>query len=274
MTLVAFFVRLLARILEWVGSLFTRLSIVLSSIFPVLFSPAQLTRLTQRHYLLNYSEAFVTQGLDMLDAYLEPHELDLMDRHDVHTGRMLVMGAGYGREAVALARRGLTVVGADTNYAALRLAIRMAESAKVSARFQQADFLALPYAPASFNYALLSNTMYSAIPGRSQRQAWLKDLGRLLKPKGLLFLSFYSRPPHHQTSRFGAFHARLRILLAKLPGANRDYQMGDEYPGDSFAHFFQSERELREELDGAGAVLRELNWSHGFAVISYTPQEF
>ena len=82
-------------------------------------------------------------------------------------GKILVLGTGIGRESIALAKRGLHVVGLDISHAALRMAAQITRTAGVPIAFVQANFLALPAHPAQFDYILLPSIMYSSILSRS-----------------------------------------------------------------------------------------------------------
>jgi len=183
---------------------------------------------------------------------------------------MLAMGTGWGREALAIARRGVTVVGVETNPVAVRETHRYARQAGIPAHFHRADFTALPYADASFDYALLATTMYSAIPGAEGRQTWLGKLGRLMKDGGLVLLSFEREL--HPPSRTRAIGRPLIALLQKLPGANRGYRDGDSYSAEHYMHAFQNAEEIRAELAGAGVSIRELGWVKGYAIVTFPVQ--
>ena len=271
MSMVGQCIRLLARSCEFLGSGFYRLAHFFGGFLPVLFSSEQLSSLVRNNYRSVYSNEQAQRQLAEGEQYLylEPWETEVLDRYKVHSGSMLVLGSGWGRESIAIARRGVTVVGVDANEVAMHTVQQVAQKLGVPAHFHQADFLELPYAAASFDYALLSATMYSAIPGQSRRQTFLADLGRLLKPDGLAILSF--APEQRPVSRTKTICTRLNTVLAKLPGTNPAYQPGDDCGGGHFMHTFQDEDEIRQELMGAGVSIRELNWARGYAVVAYPP---
>lgn len=260
---------LLARSFKMVSTNFDRLASFLNGFLPVLFFPDQISARVRTHYRSVYAEIARKADLDWKkDCCLEPIETEILDRYRIHSGKMLVLGSGWGREAIAIAHRGVAVVGMDTNFAAVRTSRELAEAAGVSARFHQANLLELPYACSSFEFALLSSTMYSAIPSVSQRHAWLADLGRLLKPNGLVILSFLpERPP---VPRLRRLSTRLNTTLAKLPGTNTAYQPGDDWVGGHFIHWFKDMDEIRNELHGAGVAILEINWDKGMAVVTYS----
>lgn len=258
---------LFAQCLESVGSLFRLSAGLLNGFLPVFLTPARLTQLTQKCYCKTYTEEFSARIQIFDEQNLAPWETDILDRHNIRSGRMLVLGAGSGRETIAIARRGLEVIGVESNDMAVRAASSLAKRLGVRAHFHQADFLHLPYGPASFDYVLLSSIMYSAIPGMSLRQTWLNNLLRLLLPTSLVILSFETR--HAPRSRLGMVRIRLNQILAKLPGANSAYQIGDNCSSEHFLHEFQNEEEIRRELVGTGLVIMELNWPRGFAILTH-----
>lgn len=267
MYLVGYLVNVIATCLDAAGSFFHFLSSLLTGLLPALLPPTQLNALTRKRYSNTYAN---TETGFVETIGLIAWELDLLERHNIYSGCMLVLGAGCGRETIALARRGLTVVGVEANENAIRTASRLATRAGLQSHFHRADFLHLPYKPASFNYLLLSSIMYSAIPGRSLRQAWLRHLLNVLKPEGLAILSYEAR--HHPRSRLGALRVRIAQILSRLPGANPAYQPGDTYePWEHFIHAFQDEEEIRAEFIGAGVSIREVDWKRGVAVLAAQP---
>lgn len=146
-------------------------------------------------------------------------------RHQIVSGKILVLGTGIGRESIALAKLGLRVVGLDISRSALRMGAQTARFSGEPVTFAQADFLALPTHPARFNYILLPSIMYSSIPSRSWRQIWLRQLTGLLSANGLAILQFLvdSDP----SSRRKMVSETINRWLTRLPGTNRLYQPGD-----------------------------------------------
>ncbi len=264
MYVIGYLINIVAKCLDAIGAGFCFVSRLLTELLPALLTPARLNALTRArydHWHVN------TETRLAVGTGLHSWESDLLDQYNIRSGRMLVLGAGCGRETIALARKGLVVVGVEINPHAIHAASRLAGQSGVSAHFHRADFLRLPYKRASFDYLLLSSIMYSAIPGRSLRQESLRDMLRVLKPGALAILSFEAR--HHPRSRLGRLRTRITQALAGLPGANRAYQPGDacEQRGH-FIHTFQDKGELRTEFTGAGAGIREVDWTRGFAVLS------
>jgi ubiquinone/menaquinone biosynthesis C-methylase UbiE len=265
-------VYVVARCCEAGARFFASLSSFFDGLLPALLSPQEITSRVIRAYDTVYTAEATVRARDVvIDESLDAWEASVLDSYKICSGRMLVLGSGWGREAFAIARRGVTVVGIDANAAAVRAAQTRATAIGVPARFHQGNFIHLPYQPRSFEWVFLASIMYSAVPGRNVRQAWLRSIRQCLTQDGLVILSFtreYSPPTRARTllSRFNA-------LLRALPGANAACQAGDRYATGHFLHVFQSEDDIRNELTEAGAMVKELSWVHCYAVVSFPSRE-
>lgn len=258
-----------AETLERAGLLLYRMGAVLHDVLAALRSPADTAAAVRRYYQHTYysPDSSTPNVVRAIGYELERWEVDVCARYGVDRGRLLVLGCGWGREAIVLAERGAAVVGLDFHSGVLALARGAAEERKVPARFVRGDFLSLPCRASSFDYILMAGTMYSAIAGRAARRAWLRQLGQLVKPGGLVILSF--QPAHGSGGRLDRLAGKLKRRLAGLSGANSSYQDGDVYRRGHFFHLFQEEVELKQEFQEAGAVVRELCWPGQYAILSY-----
>lgn len=260
---------LIARVFECVGLRLYRVGNAVHNLLPVFLPPHESSALLGRYYTHTYySEESLgdPKSVETVGFELESWEVDVCNRYGLSSGRMLVLGCGWGREAIKIAERQVQVVGLDLHPAVLSIGSRVAAERKVPARFMRGDFLALPCKPGSFECVLLSGTMYSAIPGRETRQQWLRRVRGLCKPDGLIILSF--QIDTRADGRLDRLTERLRAALAGLPGTNPSYQKGDVCQGGHFFHLFQDETELKTEFDGAGVHVKELNWPHQYAVVT------
>lgn len=271
MFLHGFCMKNLALVARRIGRIFERSVLLFTGILPALLPPEALTKLARIHYDRSYDDAYLGFTGAAEEWPLEQWEEEVLARYHILSGTMLVLGMGTGRESIALAKRGLHVIGLDISRSALRMAAQAAQTAGVPVALVQADFLALPVHPASLDYILLPSIMYSAVPGRSRRQTWLRQLTGLLSPQGLAILQFFvdsvpstGRKPVAET---------INQWLARLPGTNRLYQRGDICPQGHFLHAFQNEQELRQELSESGVVLRDLNWHGQFLVVAASSGE-
>lgn len=262
---------LIARVCERVGLLLYRVGNAFHNLLPVFLPSRESSALLGRYYTHTYysKESLGDQhSLESVGFELEGWEVDVCQRYSISSGRMLVLGCGWGREAIGIAERQVPVVGLDLHPGVLSIGKRVATERKVPAAFIRGDFLAPPLKPVSCDHVLLSGTMYSAIPGRETRQQWLKGIRALCKPDGLIILSFQidTRPD----GWMDRLTDRVRALLLTLPGTNPQYQQGDVCQGGHFFHLFQDETELKAEFDGVGAHVKELSWPQRYAVLSFS----
>lgn len=244
-----------------------RIQQLLTGVLPAVASPDELTRYLQAHYGHTYRNAPAQYPEYSPIWALEPWEEDVLTHHMSSPGTVLVLGTGVGRESIGIAQHGYRVVGLELHFDALHWAIQRATARGASVWFLQASFLAIPLTPASVDYILLPSVMYSAIPGKLQRQTWLRSLRTSLKPQGRAILNFMvDREPESTTQRLTR---ALAGHIIKLPGANKSYQPGDTCHQSHFLHIFTIEEELRSEVSETGATIHALNWASGYVVLSW-----
>ena len=108
--------------------------------------------------------------------------------------RLIDIGGGPGRYAIALAQRGYQVTLVDLSNASLELARRKAAQAGVElAACVHANVLDLSaFQEAGFDSLLLLGPLYH-LHALTDRQAALRQAHRLLKPGGVVFASFITR---------------------------------------------------------------------------------
>lgn len=133
--------------------------------------------------------------------------------------RVLDVGCGTGVVALAAARRGAVVTGADLTPALLANARRNAELAGLGIDFQEADVEALPFDDASFDVVLSQfGHMFGPRPAIATG-----EMLRVLKPAGTI--AFSTWPPELYTGRMFALVGR---YLPPLPeGARSPVEWGD-----------------------------------------------
>lgn len=117
-------------------------------------------------------------------------------------GRLLDAGIGTGRNC-AYYPPGAEVSGIDTSPAMLDRARRRCPTVANAGRLFQMDVTALDFPAGSFDAATAS-FLFCVLPGELQTPA-LRELGRVVRPGGLIRLLEYARP-----------HDRLRRLITRL----------------------------------------------------------
>lgn len=128
-----------------------------------------------RHYsYAHYADATVAEGFDQLrfsgpiGTYLadEQRQLLLEALAPVTGRRVLDVGTGTGRAALALATAGATVVGLDASGEMLGVATRRAAEASLALGLGRADAHALPVATGSMDAAVSFRVLMHAVDWR------------------------------------------------------------------------------------------------------------
>ena len=116
-------------------------------------------------------------------------------------GRILDLGCGAGTNSLFLARSGYRAQGIDLAPAAIAAATRRAASSGLSAEFEVADALRLPFPRRRFDGAIDVGCFHTLpVPLRG---AYRRELARVLRPGGRYVLAWVAReytsalgPPH------------------------------------------------------------------------------
>jgi len=175
-------------------------------------------------------------------------EAQAIREHFPSSGRLLVLGAGGGREVVALDKLGYSVDGFEchpglvASAAGLLARIGAASSVRLSPRDSLPDGLA----QGPYDGIIIGWGAYMLIRGRARRIALLRQLHRRASGGAPLLVSFFAR---RGTSKYLQIAARVGNAVARLTGGER-VEVGDDLD-ENFFHRF-TEDEIREELDEAG----------------------
>jgi ubiquinone/menaquinone biosynthesis C-methylase UbiE len=145
----------------------------------------------QRSYLPAAGRDWLLPFYDPLSRLLGGDAIrrEFLERADLRSGmRVLDIGCGTGSLAVLIKRLhpNVEVVGLDPDPNALARAQRKAERAGVPIQLDQGFSDKLPYPNASFD-RVLSTLMFHHVP-RAEREPTLREVARVLKPGGALYL--------------------------------------------------------------------------------------
>jgi SAM-dependent methyltransferase len=127
-------------------------------------------------------------------------------------GRMIVLGAGRGHDALWFAAHGFEVVGVDFAPSAVEQARALAQDRQLTAQFEQHNIFELPsHWQHSFDY-VLEHTCFCAI-APDQRPAYVQVVQQLLNPTGQFIGLFWAHdrpggPP------FGSRVAEIQSLFS------------------------------------------------------------
>ncbi len=189
--------------------------------------------MTDLHLAADYWEQRYQDGRTGWDlGQPAPPFVRLLDSDQSPTpGRMAVLGAGRGYDALLFADRGFEVVGFDLAPSAIATATQQAQARHLSAQFLQRNIFELqPEFAGQFDY-VLEHTCFCAIDP-SQRTDYVQVVHTLLHPGGELIALFWAHqmpggPPFGATvdelhQRFTPFFDILQFAPAANSVAGRE----------------------------------------------------
>lgn len=167
--------------------------------------------------------------------------------------RITVVGAGAGREVIALARMGHEVDGFECNAALVEAGARLMAGEDGRAKL---ELLGREQLPGNACDALIMGwSSYMLIPGRNLRVATLRHLHTLLPVDAPLLVSFYSRGGHEpRFQRIARVANRIRNVLRRP-----EVEVGDDL-APNYVHWF-TRAEIEAELEAGG-----------FRMVAFQPQ--
>ena len=123
--------------------------------------------------------------------------------------RVLDLGCGTGTLVISLSQAcpEAEVIGVDADAAALGIAWRKARRIGVRICLQQANALRLPFASGSFD-CVVSSLFFHHLT-TSEKTLVLKEVGRVMKPGGHLFIADWGKP---STALMSALFGMVRLL--------------------------------------------------------------
>jgi len=155
-----------------------------------------------------------------------------------HHQKVLVAGAGGGREMIALARMGFSVSGFDASAELVEACRTNLAKAGVTGDIVHASPGAVPEGPPTHEALVIGRGVYHHIPGQARRITFLYDCRRRVKGGSPIAI--------------GDCHMRAApSRLARL-AIHPAIEQGDSV-GDAFNHYF-TDREIIFELEQAGFV--------------------
>jgi hypothetical protein len=210
--------------------------------------------LLERDTLLKINERYYAEHQRYLDddynrRGLFAWERAMLERYFPPGERLLVVGAGGGREVLALRELGFEAHGLECNGALVAASNTLLETHGLPpcVRFAPPD--TCPAGPLRYGGLIVGWGAYMLIQGRERRTALLREMRAQVDPGAPLLVSFFPRSPAARRFRVIAEVANgLRRLTGRGP-----LELGDDLEPE-YVHYFTQE-ELAAELRAGGFVL-------------------
>lgn len=189
---------------------------------------------------------------------LDPNENVLLEKLPAKRGRLLVLAAGGGRDAIALALRGFDVTGVDFVPEIVEKAKENAAKRGLKLSFLVQEISKLDMPTNVFDIVWCTGGLYCNIPTFKRRIEMLNRIWRCLRPGGYFVFNFH----WGKRSRYRPTMECIRRAIAILTFGNLSYEKGDFLAYNSeFIHVFCSQDELRSELEAGGFEVVQIDLS-------------
>ena len=212
---------------------------------------------------VNLHRKSVKDGLEEWEEYF-------IKKYMNNKGKVLNIGCGAGREAIALTKLGFEVTGIDISENMIKTAKEESESYDLNINFDVCSVIDIDkYESSKFDYIIFTRALYSYIPGHNLRIEVLKKAKGLLKDNGFLTISGYI------VKEIAISNLLRRKIISKIYGLKNKAEKGDfmvdavspaSSKGTCFCHFFASKDEIRNEIEKAGLKVIEL-WKENFWIL-------
>jgi hypothetical protein len=198
------------------------------------------TRLTVRPGEPNYYSAEYNQ------RGLWEWEKKTISEHFADCERLLVIGAGGGREVLALIKLGYDVDGFESHPGLVTAANTLLRSEGYDPVMEVVPRDEAPKTGTVYDGAIVGWGMYMLVQGRKRRIALLKQLRAQLRPRCPVLISFYFRPTTPKAYNLAVLVANMIRRVLRRPLAEAGDWLQPEY-----VHYF-TENEVSSELTEAG----------------------
>lgn len=198
---------------------------------------------------------------DVINSGLTPDEIDLLNRIPLSNGRLLLLGVGGGREAVALGHKGFAVTGVD--FIPEMVAKARHNCARRNLRFKGLvqDISRIDVPAARFDVVWLGDGIYSSVPTSSRRVEMLKRIRSTLTNDGYCICQFFWR----RNKGIPRTAEWFRKFFGLLTWGNIHYEDGDTlWQHTEFIHEFSTEQKLRDECKRGGFKVDYIRVSRQF----------
>jgi hypothetical protein len=177
---------------------------------------------------------------------LRDWEAEMIEAHFPASGRVVVTGAGGGREVLALLERGYDAVGYEPNELLVSAGNDFLASRGHPDRLRAVARDAYPSDAGPCDAVVVGWGSYMLIPGRATRTRFLRAAREQLPEDGPILVSFFARRPEARSFATIARAANLARRVRRRPPV----EVGDAL-SPNYTHHFTGD-EIASELEESG----------------------
>lgn len=119
-------------------------------------------------------------------------EEELERLSDQKKGKILEIGCGNCRNLVIFAKKGFDCYGIDFSSEMIKQAKKFCKKQNIKIKLRKANATKLPFQSNSFDYILNIATLHHL--NKKEQEKSLKEMHRVLKPKGKILVSVWKKP--------------------------------------------------------------------------------
>jgi len=176
-------------------------------------------------------------------------EKSVLDQFFRPGSRILVAGAGGGREVLALRKAGFDAEGFECSVPLVRASEQIFDRLGESRYVTLCEPDRVPQGPRIYDGLVVGWTVYTHIPTTARRVAFLQALNERALSNSPLLVSYFAR--HGRASDDVLVHRTAKLWRLLLRGRKEPLEMGDRINYARFVHSFTSD-EVEAELRAAG----------------------
>lgn len=177
-----------------------------------------------------------------------------VEQHFIPGSRLLVAGAGAGREVLGLRKAGFHADGFECSAPLVAASHKIFDQLGQERGVVYSPADCVPPGPAIYDGLIIGWTVYTHIPTLQRRIAFLRALGQRALPQSPVLVSFFARNTNVRTDTVVHNVAR---LFRFVPGLQRQSpELGDRLSHRRFVHYFTSDAIHGELRSGGFEVVR------------------
>jgi hypothetical protein len=224
------------------------LSRFLQTLPVMVMRPKDLASFSRRNYASPHMVRMFSEP-SCVDSGLSQDELELISMLPIPPARLLLLGAGGGREAIALTKKGFEVTALDFNPEQISALEANAKRHNVQIQGILQEISSLEVLPVPFDILWMSAIMYSCVPTTIKRRHMAERFAHALRLGGSFVCQFRLEPEQARNHKIEF----LRRLFSWITLGNFWYENGDMIWGErEFIHAFSSEKQVIAEVIPAG----------------------